>query len=431
MVTLGAVVVLGVLTLAFNLLLRSNLDGDANRLLQARAQAALETVTFDHGRLRVIKDADRLAPDAPVWVFAGERPLERPPAPPRVQALATSLAGTNGRYAEDAASDTRLYSIAVPSANGPAGTVVSGISLEPYERSAHRALIGSLILAGVLLVLIVIGVRLVVGSALRPVASMTADAAAWSETDLDHRFNAAEPHDELTALAATFDGMLDRLAESLRHEQRLTAEVSHELRTPLAAIVTETELALRRERGNDEYRRALTAIGGRAAQLQRIVEALLAAARMDTAAHGVHSDPAAVVDRVLDERRRADRSELHLERTGPPPGVALATEGEIAERILAPLVDNACEHAATSVRVAIEPDGEEVRIVVADDGPGVAAGERDRIFEPGYRAPGASDGGSGLGLALARRLARTVGGEVELAAARGPGARFVARLPAA
>lgn len=431
MVTLGAVVVLGLLTLGFNLLLRSNLDGDANRLLEARAQAALETVTFDHGRLRVIKDADRLAPDAPVWVFAGGRALERPHAPPRVQALAASLAGTEGRHAEDAASDTRLYSIAVPSENGPQGTVVSGISLEPYERSAHRALIGSLILAAVLLMLIVAGVRLVVGSALRPVARMTADAAAWSETDLDHRFNAVEPRDELTTLAATFDGMLDRLAESLRHEQRLTAEVSHELRTPLAAIVTEAELALRRERSDVEYRRALTAIGDRAAQLQRIVEALLAAARMDTAAHGVRSDPAAVVDRVLDEHRRVDHNELHLERAVSPPGVALATEGEIAERILAPLVDNACAHAATNVRVVIEPNGDEVRIVVADDGPGVEATDLDHIFEPGYRAPGGSDGGSGLGLALARRLARAVGGEVEHCPAESAGGCFVARLPAA
>lgn len=88
---------------------------------------------------------------------------------------------------------------------------------------------------------------------------MTAEAAEWNETDLDHRFNVAEPRDELTALAATFDGMLDRLAESLKHEQRFTAEVSHELSTPLAAIIAEAELALRRQRHADEYRSALAA----------------------------------------------------------------------------------------------------------------------------------------------------------------------------
>jgi signal transduction histidine kinase len=432
LVTFGALVVFAALTLAFNLLLRSNLDADADRLLEGRVQAALETIALDHGRLRVIKDSDTLAPDAQVWVFAGTRVLERPRAAPQVQALAASLAGTDRRHAEDAATDTRLYSMAIRDGDGTAGPVVSGISLEPYERSAHRALIGSLILAGVLLLLIVAGVRVVVTSALRPVARMTADAAAWSETDLDHRFNAAEPHDELTALAATFDDMLDRLTESLRHEQRFTAEVSHELRTPLAAIVTEAELALRRERNSDEYRSALIAIRERAGQLQRIVEALLAAARTETAAHGERCDPVAVVGRVLDEHRgRNPGCHLRLERAAAPNGASLATDGEIAERILAPLVDNACAHADGLVRVEIRPDGEELRIVVADDGAGVPAGERERIFEPGYRAANGADGGSGLGLALSRRLARAVGGEVEHCPGDHAGGCFVARLPLA
>jgi signal transduction histidine kinase len=311
--------------------------------------------------------------------------------------------------------------------------VVSGISVEPYERSAHRALTGSLLLAGVLLVLIVAGVRLVVSSALRPVGRMTAEAAQWSETDLDHRFNAAEPHDELTALAATFDGMLDRLAESLRHEQRFTAEVSHELRTPLAAIIAEAELALRRERGNDEYRRALSAVVERAHQLQRIVETLLAAARAETATHADRCDPAEVVARLLDHHKGQEQPSrsVRLESSPPPAGVGLATDGDTAERILAPLVENAVAHAATLVRVAIEADGDQLRIVITDDGPGVPAAERERIFEPGYQASDASDGGAGLGLALSRRLARAVGGEVAHCPGTGTGGCFVARLPAA
>jgi signal transduction histidine kinase len=432
LVTLGALVTLAALTFGFNALLRSSLDADANRLLEGRAQTAAETISFRHGELSVIEDSDTTVPDAQVWVFAGGRTLERPRAQPQVQSLARSLVGTDGRYAEDAATDTRLYSLAVRKGERSVGTIVSGISLEPYERTAHRALIGSLILAGVLLLLIVAGVRLVVDSALHPVARMTAEAAAWSETDLDHRFNAADAHDELSALAATFDGMLDRLAESLRHEQRFTAEVSHELRTPLAAIIAEAELALRRERGTDEYRSALSGIVERGHQLQRIVEALLATARAETAMPGERCDPVEVVDRVLDQHRGRDPGgrELLLERMPPPAGAMLATDGELAERILAPLVENACAHAATRVRITFEPDGEALRIVVSDDGPGVPPGERERIFAPGYRASGASDGGAGLGLALSRRLARAVGGEVEHCR-DAPGGCFVARLPAA
>ena len=111
---------------------------------------------------------------------------------------------------------------------------------------------------------------------------MTAEAADWSEHDLDHRFNVGEPNDELTQLAATFDNMLARIASALRHEQLLSAELSHELRTPLAAVVTEAELALRRDRGTEEYRDALREIASRSAQMQRILETLMAAARAES-----------------------------------------------------------------------------------------------------------------------------------------------------
>ena len=102
-----------------------------------------------------------------------------------------------------------------------------------------------------------------------PVSRMTADAAAWSEHDPDQRFHRGEPYDELTQLAATLDRLLERIAASLRHEQRFTAEISHELRTPLARISGEAELMLRRQRTTDEYREALAAIKRSAEQMTR------------------------------------------------------------------------------------------------------------------------------------------------------------------
>ena len=80
-----------------------------------------------------------------------------------------------------------------------------------------------------------------------PGVRMTRQAAEWSEHDLDHRFALGAPHDELTELASTLDRLLDRLAASLRHERRFSAELSHELRTPLARVLAEAELALRRD----------------------------------------------------------------------------------------------------------------------------------------------------------------------------------------
>src|SRR5213076_3327777 len=247
-VFLAAAATLAALTVAFNVVLRSSLRHDADQVLVGRASAAIDTLRVRGGQIGAVEAPDRGAVDAQVWVYSGPRVVERPAVPEAVDRAAKSLAGGPRAHTEEASSDTRLYAVPVVRGGSRVGTVVAGISLEPYERTASRALVGSVIFAGVVLLLIALAVRWVVGGALRPVARMTADAEAWSELDLDRRFNAGEPHDEITRLAATLDRMLDRLAASLRHEQQFSAEISHELRTPLSAIAAEAELALRRER---------------------------------------------------------------------------------------------------------------------------------------------------------------------------------------
>ena len=107
-------------------------------------------------------------------------------------------------------------------------------------------------------------------------------------------------------------------------------------------------------------------------------------------------------------------------------------EGEVVERIVAPLIDNALRYARTRIVVSAASDDGAVVLSVADDGPGVDADARDQVFEPGVRSR-AENGhnGAGLGLPLARRLAKAVGGDVTLApAAPGAGAEFQVRLPA-
>jgi signal transduction histidine kinase len=433
-VTVVAAITLAVLTAGFNLLLRSNLNSDANRVLQARASAALEGVSVQQGSVRVKESPDRTAPDTQVWIYSGSRAVERPVVPSSVQRLADSLAGGPRTHAEDSSTDLRLF--AVPVAQGPSrlGTVVAAISLEPYERSASRALTASLIYAGAALLLVVIATRLIVTRALRPVAQMTAEAADWSEHDLDHRFNVGEPTDELTQLAATFDSMLARLASSLRHEQLLSAELSHELRTPLAAIVTEAELALRRHRGDEEYREALGEIASRASQMQGTLETLMAAARAESRqdlgtaqAEEVGEQAIAACGGVA----RDSAVQIRLDTPGDP--LRVDVDLDTAERILVPLIENGCRYGRSRVDLSIRPNGDSVEFTVEDDGPGIDADEKERIFEPGFRgdAGSASDHhGAGLGLALARRLARAVGGDVD-ALSNGAGASFRARIPLA
>ena len=431
-----ALVALAILTAGFNLLLRASLQADADRVLRSAAESALETVRVDpSGRLRLLEAPEPQDSGSRIWVYSGSRALERPREPDSVQRLADSLAGSDEAFSDQAASDTRLYSRAVGSAGGqPAGTVVAAISVEPYERTAAKALYASLIFAASTLAAVVLMGRLLIGRALRPVSQMTREATDWSEHDLDHRFGAGEPHDEITELAAAFDSMLERLASSLRHEQRLSAEISHELRTPTAAILAEAELALAGDSSPAQLRPALERIEDRARQLSRILAALLAAARAEMGTGHPTSVAEVAVERALsDQAERAGEREIEL-RAGDATAHAVDVDGELVERALAPLIENAIRHASSMVEADVGASADRVLVTIRDDGAGVPRGRLERIFEPGFSespepASDATIAGAGLGLALSRRLARSAGGDVR-ALEVPAGAAFELSLPA-
>jgi len=307
-------------------------------------------------------------------------------------------------------------------------------SLEPQEHTRRVALVGSLIFGGMVLLLVAVASRWLLAAALRPVRRMTRQAATWSERDLDQRFAVGNPYDELTELAATLDGLLDRLAASLRHEQRFSAELSHELRTPIARVLAESELALLRERTPEDYRSALAIVHRNAQHLAKIVDTLVAAARHEAGSVRGTADAFAVAAEVSEAcASLVSDGRIELEVEEPDRPVRLGIDADLAERILQPVLENACRYGSTRVRVSIERRDSTVRYLVADDGPGVSDDERERIFEPGVRGrlgeAGGSDG-AGLGLSLARRLARSMAGDVELLT-NAHGASFLVRLPAA
>jgi signal transduction histidine kinase len=422
---------LTVFTAAFNVVLGRTLDRNADDLLRERAAAELAVLHPTGGRLVLRETPDDAAVGRPVWVVSRGRELESPPGG-EVDATARSLARGGTRLVTIPRTDTRLYAVPVVTGGRRLGAVVVGISVAPYEETKRTALVGSIVLAGLLLLTVAVAARWLLTAALRPVARMTAEAAAWSERDLDRRFDLGEPHDELTSLAATLDELLDRLAASLRRERRFSAELSHELRTPLAKIVVEADLALRRERRSGEYQAALQLILRNAQQLTRTVEALVAAAQHEAGAARGTADAYRVAAETVDACAGL-AAERAVAVTAGAPGSALrvGVEGDLAVRILQPVVENACRYARERVHVSVARRAGRVAYVVEDDGPGVTADERVAIFEAGARgSAGRANGvGAGLGLALARRLARSVSGDVD-AAGNGSGGRFVVTLPA-
>jgi signal transduction histidine kinase len=427
-VVAAVAVALAVMVAGFNILLARNLSGDANDLVRSRALSVVALLEPVNGRLVVGEAPDDATADAQIWIFSGRRLVESPRAGSKVSAAARSLATGPSRYAEVPSADTRLYAVPVVDRGRRLGTVVAGVSLAPYEETRRSALIASLAFGALVLLIVAIAARWLLSSSLQPVARMTRQASLWSERDLDQRFGPGEARDELTELAATLDGLLDRLAASLRREQAFSAELSHELRTLLARVLAESELALRRERTPEDYRAALEVVQRNAQQLSRTVDALVAAARHEMAGARGTSDAYAVAAEAAEAcSGLAAERELAIELERPARPIRLGVDAELAERILQPIVENACRYGRNNVRVSIERGPTAVVYAVDDDGPGVAEAERERIFEPGARGNGG--GAAGLGLALARRLARSASGEVE-AVSGTQGGRFVVRLPA-
>jgi two-component system, OmpR family, sensor kinase len=432
-VVLAVTAALAALIVGFNLLLAHNLASDADRLARPRAAAELGVLDIRNGRVVVTETPDDLAPDASVWVFSHGRMIESPPASAQVTAAARRLALKAPAFMDVAETSTRLYATPIDSSGRRYGAVVAGVSKKPYEQTQRTALLASLGLGGAVLLLVVAAAWWLLTSSLRPVARMTRLASEWSDRDLDRRFGVEGPGDELTALAATLDGLLDRLAASLRREQRFSAELSHELRTPLSRLLAETELALRRPRPPEEYREALERVRRDAQQLARTIDALVTAARYESGGQRGTSDAFAVATAVSEGGTDpAAERRVSVDIRPPMRPIRLGVDGELAERVLQPVVDNARRYGRTVVHVTIARQSSEVVYSISDDGPGIAPEEREHIFEPGGRglAGRANGTGAGLGLALARRLARSAAGDVTAGSA-GSGATFVVRLPAA
>lgn len=412
---------LGALVVAGNVLLNVRVQSERSSLLQARADTQVAALTVTTAGIRERRIANDITIDRRAWVFAGDRLIERPAnVLPAVDRAAIALGGTAGSAERDGPDDERFLvrPIKAPGSGRRIGSVVVALSAAPLETLQKEVLLGSLVIAGLILLAGAVAIRSAVEGALRPVAQMTTRAEDWSEHDLERRFDLGPPSDELSGLAATLDHLLGRIAASRRHEQRFASEVAHELRTPIAGLRGRAELALQAtgaEAGR-EREDALEAVITHTDRVTAAVDALLAAARGELASEGA-SDLLALANELEDVAVSGDAVPM--------------VEGEPAllRRALAPLIDNARRHARTRVEVRLSAVGERVRLEVLDDGPGLDPALGDRAFDPGVRAATETGDGAGLGLALARRLARSCGGDV--VAGAGPGGHVVLELPAA
>ncbi|MFI7005321.1 sensor histidine kinase [Streptomyces sp. NPDC050145] len=428
-----AALLMTVLTVVFNAVTDEHLRHQADSALRDRAAAVATTVDTSGPRVRVLETANDGLLDSGVWIYSGSRLLERPPPTTADRSLAPAASRLAAQDARACATvgTVRICAFPVPGRRAGA-SVVTALDLTPYRSSADTLLLGSLTLDVLMLGCTYALTRLAVGRALRPVATMTDQATQWSAVASDRRFDAEERPAELARLGTSLDALLDRIRTVLRHEQQLTGELSHELRTPLSRIVAELDWWRARPRSDAETRATVDVVAEAARSMRVICDTVLDDAReraLDTARAPGTADVAAVLARLLRDLGTPDRVSTVLEVSTPV--LEAGTAPELLERIIGPLLDNAVRHARSTVTVSAGPVASGIRIDVRDDGPGVPGDFTAALFQPGRRAdPDDGHDGAGLGLPLARRLARTVGGDVVHDPGHTPGAGFTVGLPA-
>jgi len=253
----------------------------------------------------------------------------------------------------------------------------------------------------------------VIGWTLQPVETLRSGAARISGSDQDERLAVPEAADEIRALALTLNDMLDRLSAARGRQRAFVADAAHELRSPLASMRTQLEVA---QRLGDEGELAADLLAD-VTRLSALVEDLLLLARAGSdAARPPARESLDVRALLVATANRYAGASVAVSVTEGPDVYASAISDEL-RRVLANLVDNAVRHARSAVVLGVRAEAGRAVLTVADDGPGIPAGERERVFERFARLDDARDrdaGGTGLGLAIVRELLHRSDGSISL-----------------
>ncbi len=248
-----------------------------------------------------------------------------------------------------------------------------------------------------------------------PLRRMASTAAAVDAGDLDPRIGPqASAAVEVRTLAEAFDHMLDRLDAAFSRQRQFVSDASHELRTPLTAIRGQLEVLAAQSRPSlGEIRRVEGVVLTEMGRIERLVEDLLTLARLDEGEPLKHQR----ISLVPFLRRLAREPSLGGVAVEEAPAGTLRADPDRLTQVIRNLLANARRHAGAAGRVELSATarGSRLAVRVDDDGPGVPAAERERVFDRFYRSEAARDrhsGGSGLGLAIARSIVELHGGRI-------------------
>ena len=322
---------------------------------------------------------------------------------------------------------------------GPAGTVIFVGREVRKEQEKQRELLGTLFaVGGGVMVLALVGGWFLAGRALAPVRRISEAAAALSASNLTRRIDVGRTESELSQLARTLNDAFDRLEKAFERQTRFTADASHELRTPLAIVMSQAELALRKDRSPEEYRETLETSLKASLRMMAVVAGLLTLARADAKELEVRKERVDL-GRLVEETASL-LGPLAMERkvalTVSAEPVAVTGDADRLREVVTNLITNAIRYnvqgGKVDVTLAIEKDV--AALSVADTGIGIPEKDQPQLFERFFRVDKARSrevGGTGLGLAISKWIVEAHGGTISFASRENAGSTFSVRLPRA
>lgn len=406
----------------------------AENLLRHQTEEMAKEVEMDDGELELEDDFQSVSKGVQLAVYqnstlvAGQLPQELSAEPPFLPGSLREV----GTYL--------VYDLPLSE-----NVVVRGCySLEMIDDSAGQITRSALAAAPVLLLIAATGGLWITNRAFAPVGAMARTASQiGTGSDLTRRIALPNAGDEISALSAAFDGMMERLERAFAAERQFSSDVSHELRTPVAVIQSQCEYALAAE-DSAAVRGALLEIQSKTIDMAALISHLLELSRAESRAAGIRLEPvelSELAEMVAEELgMQADEKGISL-TVNAPEGIEVLGEQTLLTRLLLNLTSNAVKYTPAGGHVELSVSGGSaagVELCVRDNGIGMEKEHLERIFHrfyrvdtSRYRGEQVASEGYGLGLAFCKWIAQVHHAEINVQSTPGKGSSFTVKFPPA
>jgi signal transduction histidine kinase len=429
-VLVALVVAGGGLMVVLDRSLTASIDAAAAARLQDVA-AGLQTDTAGELDARLLAIDQRIV--AVQVIDATGAVIARSPSTPGTPLVPIDMAGSKPRVGIPANAvpdgDMRIAAQTISTASGHY-TVLVAARTEAVESTLRTIGFGLALAAPIVIAVSAAATYLLVGRSLRSVEAIRARVAEISASDLAERVPVPEHRDEISALAVTMNAMLSRIESGQAAQRRFVADASHEMRSPLATVISALEVGVAHPQLLNAQL-ASTTLLPEAHRMQSLVEDLLLLARADERGLALRHDDVDLDDLVAAETARLQRETALAIYIDVKP-VRVLGDASAMSRVVRNLLDNAARHARSRIDVAAHPSAAHAEFTVSDDGPGIPAPDRLRVFDRFVRLDigrARSGGGAGLGLAIVAEIVAAHGGSVRIAERAGGGTLVIVQLP--